>query len=73
MTDFEDWTIEMCVEWLEDFYNQPDPETDDSFDRAYRSAVKRRLKELLIEFHNTEGGDEVERKIEHITRQLTST
>ncbi len=46
MSDFEDWTIEMCVEWLEHPYNQPDPETDDSFDRAYRSAVKRRFKEL---------------------------
>lgn len=46
MTDFEDWTIEMCVEWLEDPYNEPDPEIDDSFDRAYRSAIKRRLKEL---------------------------
>ena len=40
MTDFEDWTIEMCVKWLEDHpYIW--------FDREYRSAVKRRLKELL--------------------------
>ena len=43
MSDIKDWTIEMCVEWLEDPYNEPCRETDDSFDRAYRSEVKKRL------------------------------
>ncbi len=55
MSDIKDWTTEMCVEWLEDPYNEPCRETDDSFDRAYRSEVKKRLRKLLNELHNTEG------------------
>ncbi len=45
--DFKDWDLERCNKWLDDPYNQPDPELDDSFDRAFRSSVKRRKNIIL--------------------------
>lgn len=46
MTEVEDWSMDKCIDWLKDPYNQPDCETDDSFDRAFRSSVKQRLNKL---------------------------
>ena len=48
MSEPEDWTLDDCIYWLKHPYNQP-CETDDSFDRAYRGSVKRRLRELQNE------------------------
>ncbi len=48
MSEIEDWTLDECISWLKHPYNQP-CETDDSFDRAYRGSVKRRLSKLQNE------------------------
>lgn len=45
--DFKDWNLERCNKWLDDPYNQPDPELDDSFDRAFRGAVRQRRDFIL--------------------------
>ena len=38
--ELQEWSIEKCNDWLNHPYNEPDRETDDSFDRAYRTFVK---------------------------------
>jgi hypothetical protein len=48
MSEPKDWTLDECISWLKHPYNQP-CKTDDSFDRAYRGSVKRRLRELQNE------------------------
>jgi len=39
--DIEKWSLERCDNWLNHPYNQP-CRTDDTFDRAFRSEVKKR-------------------------------
>ncbi len=45
--DFKDWNLEQCNKWLNDPYNQPDPLLDDTFDRAFRGAVRRQRDTLI--------------------------
>lgn len=42
----KDWNLARCLDWLNDPINQPDKETDDSFDRAFRGEVKRQKDKL---------------------------
>ena len=46
MSEVEDWSMDKCIDWLKDPYNQPDRELDDSFDRAFRRSVEKRLGKL---------------------------
>jgi hypothetical protein len=46
--DVEQWTANECVDWMNNPINEPCEETDDSFDRAFRSEVKSRIKKLLL-------------------------
>jgi hypothetical protein len=39
MSEIQDWSLVKCIEWLNHPYNQPRPETDDSFDRIFRAVV----------------------------------
>jgi len=45
MSGIDEMSFEECKSWLND--NQPDPETDDVFDRAYYKEVKNRYYKLL--------------------------
>ena len=43
MSEIHDWSLAKCVEWLNHPYNQPCPETDDSFDRIFRAVVIKQM------------------------------
>lgn len=52
MADINEWSFEKCKDWLND--NEPDPETDDVFDRAFYKEVKQRYRELLEDWEQEE-------------------
>ena len=43
MSEIENRSLAKCAEWLNNPYNQPCPETDDSFDRIFRAVVIKQM------------------------------